>query len=177
MGHINTLDMGLSGMMTVALCSLIIAQRDDASEAEQRNYMLLCWAGMALATMSKGLIGFVLPGAVWFSTRLGRVILVMVASPWARFYSSLQSPFPGLSWWQADPEHPHFFFIRTFPALYSARCINVAVLVLLLPYGDRHCALAGVLLPKHVSKLSKMEKNEVSSAKCSCCGLVSFSFL
>ncbi len=66
LGHVNTLDMGLSGMMSLALCSLLIAQRDQATQNEQRNWMLLCWTGMALATLSKGPIGIVLPGAVLF---------------------------------------------------------------------------------------------------------------
>ncbi|MCP1572135.1 hypothetical protein J2S30_000514 [Herbaspirillum rubrisubalbicans] len=43
MGHINTLDMGLSGMMTIALCALLMAQRDGVSREGQRNWMLLCW--------------------------------------------------------------------------------------------------------------------------------------
>ncbi|MGC8035466.1 ArnT family glycosyltransferase, partial [Salmonella enterica] len=76
MGHINTLDMGLSGMMTIALCSLLMAQRDGASREGQRNWMLLCWAGMALAVLSKGLIGIVLPGAVL-------VLYTLFARDWA----------------------------------------------------------------------------------------------
>ncbi|WMW82486.1 glycosyltransferase family 39 protein [Undibacterium cyanobacteriorum] len=115
MGHINTLDMGLSGMMTIALCGLLIAQRDGASEQERRNYMLWCWAGMALATMSKGLIGFVLPGAVlvlytlwtrdfglWLRLHMGKGLLLFFAItvPWFILV------------WQANPEHPHFFFIH-----------------------------------------------------------------
>ncbi|MFZ6800193.1 glycosyltransferase family 39 protein [Undibacterium sp. Di24W] len=115
MGHINTLDMGLSGMMTLALCGLLLAQRDGASDKEQRNGMLLCWAGMALATMSKGLIGFVLPGAVlvlytvwtrdfglWLRLHLGKGLLLFFAItvPWFILV------------WQANPEHPHFFFIH-----------------------------------------------------------------
>lgn len=115
MGHINTLDMGLSGMMTLALCGLLLAQRDGASDKEQRNGMLLCWAGMALATMSKGLIGFVLPGAVlvlytlwtrdfglWLRLHMGKGLLLFFAitTPWFILV------------WQANPEHPHFFFIH-----------------------------------------------------------------
>lgn len=115
MGHINTLDMGLSGMMTLALCGLLLAQRDGASAEEQRNGMLLCWAGMALATMSKGLIGFVLPGAVlvlytlwtrdlglWLRLHMGKGLLLFFAItvPWFILV------------WQANPEHPHFFFIH-----------------------------------------------------------------
>lgn len=115
MGHINTLDMGLSGMMTLALCGLLLGQRDGASDQEQRNGMLLCWAGMALATMSKGLIGFVLPGAVlvlytiwtrdlglWLRLHMGKGLLLFFAItvPWFILV------------WQANPEHPHFFFIH-----------------------------------------------------------------
>lgn len=115
MGHINTLDMGLSGMMTLALCGLLLAQRDGASDKEQRNGMLLCWAGMALATMSKGLIGFVLPGAVlvlytiwtrdlglWLRLHMGKGLLLFFAItvPWFILV------------WQANPEHPQFFFIH-----------------------------------------------------------------
>ena len=49
LGHINTLDMGLSGMMAITLCALLIAQRNDATARERRNWMMACWAGMALA--------------------------------------------------------------------------------------------------------------------------------
>ncbi|BBB66699.1 hypothetical protein UNDYM_2446 [Undibacterium sp. YM2] len=68
MGHVNSLDMGLSGMMTLALCGLLVAQMSGANSKTERNAMLVCWAGMALATMSKGLIGFVLPGGYWLFT-------------------------------------------------------------------------------------------------------------
>lgn len=64
LAHINTLDMGLAGMMTLALCGLLLGQHNGASARERRNWMLVCWAGMALAVLSKGLIGVVLPGAV-----------------------------------------------------------------------------------------------------------------
>jgi len=114
-GQINSLDMSLSGMMTIALCSLLIAQRDDATPAEQRNWMLLCWAGMALAVLAKGLIGLVLPGAVltlysvlardfaiWKRLHLGKGLLLFfaIATPWFVLV--------GLR----NPEQPHFFFIH-----------------------------------------------------------------
>ena len=114
-GHVNTLDMGLAGMMTLALCSLLIAQRTDASEGERRNWMLACWAGMALAVLSKGLIGVVLPGAVlvlytlwsrdwavWKRLHLGLGLLVFfaVTTPWFVLVSL------------KNPEFPQFFFIH-----------------------------------------------------------------
>jgi 4-amino-4-deoxy-L-arabinose transferase-like glycosyltransferase len=115
LGHINTLDMGLSGMMALALCGLLLAQRHDASPQEQRNWMLVCWAGMALAVLSKGLIGVVLPGAVlvlytvlsrdwkiWTRLHLGLGLLVFFAItvPWFVLV------------WLKNPEHPYFFFIH-----------------------------------------------------------------
>ena len=97
MGHANTLDMGLAGMMTISLCGLLIAQRNQATSEEQRNWMLVCWAGMALAVLSKGLIGIVLPGAVlvlytlfagdwriWKRLHLvkGLVLFFVISAPW-----------------------------------------------------------------------------------------------
>jgi 4-amino-4-deoxy-L-arabinose transferase-like glycosyltransferase len=114
-GQIDSLDMGLSAMMTISLCGLLIAQRDDASEAERRNWMLACWAGMALAVLSKGLIGLVLPGAVlvlytlftrdWeLWTRLhivkGLLLFFAIAAPWFVLVA------------MRNPEQPQFFFIH-----------------------------------------------------------------
>lgn len=115
LSHINTLDMGLSGMMTLAFCSLLLAQRDGIAPATRRNYMLLCWAGMALSVLSKGLIGLVLPGAVL-------VIYTLVTRDW-RLWTRL-ALLPGLLLFFAictpwfvlvslkNPEFPHFFFIH-----------------------------------------------------------------
>jgi 4-amino-4-deoxy-L-arabinose transferase-like glycosyltransferase len=113
--QINSLDMGLSGMMTLALCALLLAQRDDALPAERRYWMLACWAGMALAVLSKGLIGVILPGGVlvcytvsardWsIWTRLhalpGLLLFFAIAAPWFVLVG------------MANPEQPHFFFIH-----------------------------------------------------------------
>jgi 4-amino-4-deoxy-L-arabinose transferase-like glycosyltransferase len=113
--QIDSLDMGLSAMMTVSLCALLIAQRNDASPDEQRNWMLVCWAGMALAMLAKGLIGVVLPGAIlviytlvardwkiWSRLHVGKGLLLFfaIAAPWFVLV--------GLK----NPEQPHFFFIH-----------------------------------------------------------------
>jgi 4-amino-4-deoxy-L-arabinose transferase-like glycosyltransferase len=112
--QINSLDMGLSGMMTLVLCALLIAQRDAATPREQRRWMLVCWAGMALAVLSKGLIGLILPGGVlvvytliardwrlWTRLHMGKGLLLFfaIAAPWFVLV--------GLK----NPEQPHFFFI------------------------------------------------------------------
>jgi 4-amino-4-deoxy-L-arabinose transferase-like glycosyltransferase len=115
LGHINTLDMGLSAMMTLSLCSLLIAQRDNSTRDERRNWMLACWAGMALAVLSKGMIGIVLPGAVlilyallskdwgiWKRLHMGKGLLLFltITAPWFLLVSL------------KNPEFPYFFFIH-----------------------------------------------------------------
>ena len=114
-GQINSLDMGLSGMMTVTLASLLIAQRDEATASERRNWMLLCWAGMALAVLAKGLIGLVLPGSVlilysllardwriWRRLHLvkGMLVFFAIAAPWFVLVAV------------RNPEQPYFFFVH-----------------------------------------------------------------
>ncbi len=115
LGHVNTLDMGLAGMMTLSLCALLLAQREDANASQRRNWMLACWAGMALAVLSKGLIGIVLPGAVlvlytllsrdwaiWKRLHFGAGLLLFlaIAAPWFVLVSI------------KNPEFPNFFFIH-----------------------------------------------------------------
>src|ERR1035437_6165332 len=112
--HVNTLDMGVSGMMALALCGLLLGQRNDATPRERRNWMLACWAGMGLAVLSKGLIGLVLPGAVL-------VLYTIFSRDWA-IWKRLH-PGPGLLVFLAittpwfvlvslrNPEFPHFFFL------------------------------------------------------------------
>ncbi|CAH0233180.1 Undecaprenyl phosphate-alpha-4-amino-4-deoxy-L-arabinose arabinosyl transferase [Massilia sp. Bi118] len=113
--QVNSVDMSLSSMMTIALCALLIAQRDEATPSEQRNWMLLCWAGMALSVLAKGLIGLVLPGGIlvfytlfsrdwtiWTRLHLvkGLLLFFLIAAPWFVLV--------GLK----NPEQPHFFFIH-----------------------------------------------------------------
>ncbi len=114
-GQIDSLDMSLSAMMSISLCALLLAQRDGAAPAERRNWMLACWAGMALAVLAKGLIGLVLPGgvlvlytlaardwAIWSRLHLGKGLLlfIAIAAPWFVLVGV------------ANPEQPHFFFIH-----------------------------------------------------------------
>ncbi|MFZ6649677.1 glycosyltransferase family 39 protein [Undibacterium sp. TJN25] len=113
--HYNSLDMAVAGMMTITLCGVLLGQRNGASAAEQRNGMLLCWAGMALAVLTKGLIGVVLPGAVlviytfvsrdwaiWKRLHMGKGLLLFfaISAPWFVLVAI------------KNPEHPHFFFIH-----------------------------------------------------------------
>ena len=115
LGHFNTLDTGLSFMMALTLCSLLLAQRPNLAAAEVRNWMWLCWGSMALAVLSKGLIGIVLPGAVlvlyspiardwalWKRLHIvsGLLIFLVIAAPWFVLVDS------------RNPEFFNFFFIN-----------------------------------------------------------------
>ena len=114
-GQMASLDMGLAGMMTLALGALLLAQRAGVDPRERRNWMLACWAGMALAVLSKGLVGIVLPGAVlalytlitrdwslWRRLHLGKGLLLFLAitAPWFVLVAL------------KNPEQPYFFFIH-----------------------------------------------------------------
>ncbi|HEV7412459.1 MAG TPA: glycosyltransferase family 39 protein [Casimicrobiaceae bacterium] len=113
--HILTLDSGLTLWMSVGFGALLLAQRSAAAEREQRMWMLIAWSALALAVLSKGLIGVVLPGAslfvyslltrdwvVWRRLHLfgGLLLFALIAAPWFIAVSL------------ANPEFFRFFFIH-----------------------------------------------------------------
>ncbi|WP_323118779.1 glycosyltransferase family 39 protein [Burkholderia alba] len=114
MGHFNALDMGLSFWMAVTLCALLLAQRPGLPAGAARGWMWLCWAGMAFAVLSKGLVGLILPGAVL-------VLYTIVSRDWAlwkRLYlvSGLAIFLAITAPWfvlvqQRNPEFFDFFFV------------------------------------------------------------------
>ncbi|ANH71715.1 dolichyl-phosphate-mannose-mannosyltransferase family protein [Ralstonia insidiosa] len=113
--HFNSLDMGVAGCMTMALAALLLAQHPDATRSQRRNWMWACWASMALAVLSKGLIGVVLPGfvlvvytlvardwALWKRLHLvtGLIVFFAVGAPWFVLISA------------RNPEFAWFFFVH-----------------------------------------------------------------
>lgn len=95
--HVATLDMGLTFFMTLTLGGLLIGLRPHAPPAENRLWMHMAWAGMALAALSKGLIGVALPVVVlaayialaWDFNVLrrlhlwtGGLLFLAIAAPW-----------------------------------------------------------------------------------------------
>ena len=95
--HVNTLDMGVTAFMTVALAMFLIAQHGSTTARAQCGWMLATWLAMALGVLSKGLIAIVLPGAslllylLWqrdaavlrrLQVRAGVAILLLAAAPW-----------------------------------------------------------------------------------------------
>lgn len=114
-GHVNTLDMGVSFLLSAAVCAFCLAQADATDARKRRRWMLAAWAALALAVLSKGLIGLVLPGTAL-------VLYILIERDW-RLACRLHLV-PGLSlfllitvpWFVAvslaNPEFARFFFIH-----------------------------------------------------------------
>jgi 4-amino-4-deoxy-L-arabinose transferase-like glycosyltransferase len=115
MAHILTLDMGLTFFLTLALAGLLLALDPRADAKANRLWMHVAWAGCALAVLSKGLIGVVLPVAVLLLYMLvkrdftllrrlhlgtGGLLFLAISAPWFIAVSL------------ANPEFPQFFFIH-----------------------------------------------------------------
>ena len=114
-GHVNTLDMGVSFFLSAAVCAFLLAQQDSADAGARGRWMLAAWTAAALAVLTKGLIGLALPGTTlvlyvlierdWrLAGRLhlaaGTTLLLALTLPW----------FVAVS--RANPEFFHFFFIH-----------------------------------------------------------------
>jgi 4-amino-4-deoxy-L-arabinose transferase-like glycosyltransferase len=119
--HVLTLDTGLSLWMGAGMGAFLIAQAGSAREREARGWMLAAWAALALAVLSKGLIGIVLPGgalviytllerdwALWRRLHLvaGACVFLAIAAPWFVIVSL------------RNPEFFDFFFIHEHFARY-----------------------------------------------------------
>ncbi len=95
-GHIPLLDMAVSVLMAQALFAFLLGVREPEG-ATRRRFFYLLYASMALATLAKGLIGFLVTGAVMFVWLLvfnqwrrlrplylptGAVLFLAIAAPW-----------------------------------------------------------------------------------------------
>ncbi len=124
MGQTLTLDMSFSAFMTTVLAAFCMAQVHRASSSKQRKWMLLCWVGLALAVMTKGIAALVIAG--------GTLTIYML---WQRDWSVLQRPslVPGVAiflvicvpWFvlaaRADSDFLNFFFIHEHLQRYLTR--------------------------------------------------------
>jgi len=108
-GHFNTLDMGFAFFLELAVFAFIFAQGGHA------RWMLVAWAALAFAVLSKGIAAPVLTGATlvlyslvsrdvspWRKLRLlpGLTLFLIIAAPWFVAVSVV------------NPEFPYFFFIH-----------------------------------------------------------------
>jgi 4-amino-4-deoxy-L-arabinose transferase-like glycosyltransferase len=113
--HFLNLDTGVTFFLTLTLCAFLWAQQDEASPTERRHGMWVAWAAMAGATLSKGLIGVLIPGSVlviyslfhwqWSVWRRmywlpGLAIFLLLSLPWFWLVS------------ERNPGFANFFFIH-----------------------------------------------------------------
>jgi len=122
-GHVLTLDMALTFFISTSVFAFAVAQQ-DSGENERRRWMLVAWAAAALAVMTKGLIGIVLPaGAVALYVLIerdwkllgrlhalgGGLLFLAIAAPWFIAVSL------------ANPEFLRFFFIHEHLERFTTR--------------------------------------------------------
>ncbi|MGE5524963.1 MAG: phospholipid carrier-dependent glycosyltransferase [Rhodospirillaceae bacterium] len=113
--HIATLDMGFTLFMTLAMAGMLLGLSETTPAGHRPRWIYAAWIGMALAVLSKGLAGIVLPLFVaglyivlhrdfTLIKRLrpvsGGLLFLAIAAPWFIAVSV------------ANPEFPSFFFIH-----------------------------------------------------------------
>lgn len=113
--HIDTLDVGVAAFLGVGMSFFLVAQFDPSAVHRRAWLNLGMWASLALAILSKGLIGVVLPGLalvvvvlwqrdirmVWrTSPWMGLMVIAVIAAPWFVMIC------------RVHPEFFDYFFIR-----------------------------------------------------------------
>ena len=114
-GHANILDMGVSVFLAITIGAFALAQSKRNTASKGQGWMLLSWAGLAGAVLSKGLIGIVFPAAAitfyslwqrdWDLWRhlfiaKGLTLFLILVMPWFILVS------------QANEQFLHYFFIH-----------------------------------------------------------------
>jgi 4-amino-4-deoxy-L-arabinose transferase-like glycosyltransferase len=111
--HLLGLDMAVSVLMSAALFCFILGVREEPGRARR----LLFWglyASAALATLTKGLIGFMIPGAVMF-------LWLLLVGPWKKLrpfylpsgivvFLAIAAPWHVLMM-RRNPDWAHFYFV------------------------------------------------------------------
>ena len=113
--HVITLDIGVSFFLFLAVGALVLAQSDSSSARERSAWMHAAWAAAALAVLSKGLIGFVLPaGALAAYVLIERDFRLLRRMHWlsgGALFLAISVPwFVAVS--RANPEFLNFFFVH-----------------------------------------------------------------
>jgi 4-amino-4-deoxy-L-arabinose transferase-like glycosyltransferase len=115
-GHIVILDMAVSVLLTVSLLAFLLATREPRGW-RRRLLLWAFWTAAALAVLTKGLIGIVLPGLVigawivlarrWDALRMllqpsGIALFLAIAVPWHLLAARAN---PGFAWFYFVHEH------------------------------------------------------------------------
>lgn len=115
--HFLSLDAGLCAALTLALCGFLLAQQDQAAGRGPSGWMLAAWVGLALAVLSKGLVGLLIPGAVlvlhslwrldfriWRAMRWGPglALFALITVPW---FWAVSARNPDFAWFFFVHEH------------------------------------------------------------------------
>jgi 4-amino-4-deoxy-L-arabinose transferase-like glycosyltransferase len=116
LGTIVTLDMGVTLWITATIAAWLLAE--DAAQrgsGSARGWLAASWAAMALAVLSKGLIGVVFPAAaIFFHCVLRRDAAALRRLGWAYglpIFLAIAAPwFVAVS--HANPEFARFFFVH-----------------------------------------------------------------
>jgi len=120
-GRINTLDMTLAVTMIVAIFPAFLYL---SGKRESRRYLLLSYAGAALAFLAKGLIGIVFPAAIlllWMLlSRRHREIGKAISLPGIALFLAIALPWVLLVQ-RANPEFLWFFFVHEHFLRYATK--------------------------------------------------------
>jgi len=113
--HLNTLDAGLAGALTATLTGVLLAQHRDSGDAARRRWMWFAWGAAAVAVLTKGLVGILLPGLAFAAYTLwtrdlqlwrrlhvvsGLALFLAITVPWFWLVA------------RRNPEFAHFFFVH-----------------------------------------------------------------
>jgi 4-amino-4-deoxy-L-arabinose transferase-like glycosyltransferase len=112
LSHQLTLDMLLTFFLTTALSCFLLAHTSRRRHAS--GWMIGCWASVAFAVLTKGLIGMFLPAAtlLLYSLWRGRIAMERLNLPWgAPLFALITLPWFILAA-RANGAFLHFFFIR-----------------------------------------------------------------
>jgi 4-amino-4-deoxy-L-arabinose transferase-like glycosyltransferase len=151
MSGVNTLDMGVSLFLSGAVFAYLLS-RQAATRKSETGWMLAAWAAMALAVLSKGLIGVVLPFgtlaayAIWH--RQPGVFARLHWLPGLALFGAITAPWFVLAA-RANPEFLEFFFLHEHFQRFTSTVHNRAgpvwffVPILLIAVGPWIVAAAG----------------------------------
>jgi len=114
-GQLNLLDQGFSFFLSAAVFAFVIAQREHVATNRSRMWLLITWAALGLAVLSKGIVALVLAGTTLavhivvtrdltllrrLQLKAGATLFLAITVPWFWLVQS------------RNPEFFHFFFVR-----------------------------------------------------------------